>query len=54
MLHSPKDVTFDYDKDGNAIPEQSAEPKDLLVFVTTTIIDSAGNPVHSSAAPDQK
>jgi len=54
LLHSPKDVTFSYDKDGNGTPEQSTGKEDLLVFVTTTIIDPAGNPVHGSITPKHK
>jgi len=52
MLGKPTDVVMSYDKEGNAVNEPGNEPKDLLVFLTTTLIDPAGNPIHRSSAPE--
>jgi beta-lactamase regulating signal transducer with metallopeptidase domain len=52
MLGKPTDVVMSYDKDGNAVTEPGNEPKDLLVFLTTTLIDPAGNPIHRPSAPE--
>jgi type II secretory pathway component GspD/PulD (secretin) len=46
MLGKPTDVMITYDKDGKAMREPGVEKKDLLVFLTTTLIDPTGNPVH--------
>ncbi len=54
MLANPKDTMIKIDKDGKEIHEPGVEKKDLLVFLTTTLIDSAGNPIHDSVVPGQK
>jgi hypothetical protein len=55
MLGRPTDMTTHVDKNGKEIGGLTTEKKkDLLVFLTTTLIDSAGNPIHSPFAPSQK
>jgi beta-lactamase regulating signal transducer with metallopeptidase domain/type II secretory pathway component GspD/PulD (secretin) len=58
MLGMASDVTITYDKDGKATTHPSETRKELLVFVTATIIDLAGNPIHSGdpllLVPDQR
>jgi hypothetical protein len=49
LLGNPRDAMLSYDKDGKASGEPGAEKKDLLVFVTITIVDPAGNPIHNPA-----
>ena len=54
----PSDMMITYDKEGKATTQPSDTRKELLVFLTATIIDPAGNPVHSGdpllLVPDQK
>src|ERR1051326_5958876 len=54
MLGNPKDTMIAYYKDEKKVDEPGTEKKDLLVFVTTTLIDPSGNPIHTSIAPGQK
>src|SRR5262249_46523940 len=55
MLRRPKDEMITFDKDGKTLSTPSTSKKNLLVFVTATLIDAAGNPVHSGspASPPQ-
>jgi type II secretory pathway component GspD/PulD (secretin) len=47
VLGKPKDEMVTYDKDGKPLSAPSTSKKDLLVFVTATLIDAAGNPIHN-------
>jgi beta-lactamase regulating signal transducer with metallopeptidase domain/lipopolysaccharide export system protein LptA len=47
MLGRPKDEMVTYDKEGKARSTPSTSKRNLLVFVTATVIDAAGNPVHN-------
>jgi type II secretory pathway component GspD/PulD (secretin) len=49
MLGRPKDEMITFDKDGKALSTPSTSKRNLLVFVTATVIDAAGNPVHNPA-----
>jgi len=51
VLGRPTDEMITFDKDGKALSTPSATKKNLLVFVTATLIDAAGNPVHSLDSP---
>jgi hypothetical protein len=51
MLGRPKDEMIMLDKDGKALSTPSTSKRNLLVFVTATLIDAAGNPVHSLGSP---
>jgi hypothetical protein len=51
MLGRPKDEMITLDKDGKAVAAPSTSKKNLLVFVTATLIDAAGNPVHNPGSP---
>src|SRR5262249_2410373 len=46
VLGRPKDEIITCDKEGKALSVPSTSKKNLLVFVTATLIDAAGNPVH--------
>jgi beta-lactamase regulating signal transducer with metallopeptidase domain/lipopolysaccharide export system protein LptA len=48
MLGRPRDEMITFDKDGKALSTPSTSKKNLLVFVTATLIDAAGNPVHKA------
>jgi hypothetical protein len=48
VLGRPKDEMITYDKEGKALSAPSTSKKNLLVFVTATLIDPAGNPVHKA------
>jgi beta-lactamase regulating signal transducer with metallopeptidase domain len=58
MLSLPSDETITYDKEGKPTTQQSDSRKELLVFLTATIIDAAGNPIHPGdpllLVPDQR
>jgi type II secretory pathway component GspD/PulD (secretin) len=58
MLGLPSDETITYDKEGKPTTQQSDSRKELLVFLTATIIDAAGNPIHPGdpllQVPDQR
>jgi beta-lactamase regulating signal transducer with metallopeptidase domain len=58
MLGMPSDMTITYDKEGKETIHPSETRKELLVFITATIIDPAGNPIHNGdpllLVPDQK
>jgi type II secretory pathway component GspD/PulD (secretin) len=47
VLSKLSDTMIKYDKNGKAVPEPNKGNKDLFVFVTATLIDAAGNPVHN-------
>jgi hypothetical protein len=51
VLGRPKDEVITLDKDGKPISTPSTAKKNLLVFVTATLIDAAGNPIHSAGWP---
>jgi type II secretory pathway component GspD/PulD (secretin) len=51
VLGRPKDEMITYDPEGKALSVPSTTKKNLLVFVTATLIDPTGNPVHTSATP---
>jgi beta-lactamase regulating signal transducer with metallopeptidase domain len=51
VLSKLSDTMIKYDKNGKAVPEPNKGNKDLFVFVTATLIDPAGNPIHSGASP---
>jgi len=52
VLGRPKDEMVTYDNEGNAITAPSTTKKNLLVFVTATLIDPAGNRLHSPIPPE--
>jgi len=58
MLGMPSDETITYDIEGKATTQPSDSRKELLVFMTATIIDPVGNPVRRGdpflIVPDQK
>jgi type II secretory pathway component GspD/PulD (secretin) len=51
VLGRPTDEMITFDKDGKALSAPSTSKKNLLVFVTATLIDAAGNPVHNPDSP---
>src|SRR5439155_8067393 len=51
VLGRPKDEMITYGPAGKALSAPSTSKKNLLVFVTATLIDAAGNPVHSLDSP---
>jgi hypothetical protein len=51
VLGRPKDEMITLDKDGKPTSAPSTAKKNLLVFVTATLIDAAGNPIHSAGWP---
>jgi type II secretory pathway component GspD/PulD (secretin) len=51
VLSKLSDTMIKYDKNGKAVTEPNKGKKDLFVFVTATLIDPAGNPIHSAASP---
>jgi beta-lactamase regulating signal transducer with metallopeptidase domain/lipopolysaccharide export system protein LptA len=51
VLGRPKDEMVTYDKEGKALSTPSTTKKNLYVFVTATLIDAKGNPVHNPAIP---
>jgi len=51
VLGRPKDEMITLDKEGKAISAPSSTKKNLLVFVTATLIDAAGNPIHNAGWP---
>jgi beta-lactamase regulating signal transducer with metallopeptidase domain len=55
VLGRPQDEMVTYDKEGKALSNPSTTKKNLYVFVTATLIDPKGNPIHNpggtSAAP---
>jgi type II secretory pathway component GspD/PulD (secretin) len=48
VLGRPKDEMITFDKEGKALSAPSTTKKNLLVFVTATLIDPTGNPVHKT------
>jgi beta-lactamase regulating signal transducer with metallopeptidase domain len=48
VLGRPKDEMITFDKEGKALSAPSTSKKNLLVFVTATLIDAAGNPVRKA------